>query len=130
MGESIVAELVAAGVEVHGVAGEHGGRPSGVASWNTCDLGSVEALDGALARIGAVVQHVFHCEPTTAAFGAVAFAARPLMPVGGSIVAVGSVEAGVDGFVHAHAGEFAGDQIRLVVAASDDALEAGALGLA
>ena len=127
---SVVEVLVAAGVEVHVVAGEHSARPVGVASWNTCDLGSVEALDGALARIGAVVQHVFHCVPTLAAFAAVAAGVRPLMPAGGSIVAVESADAAVSEFVRAHADEFAGDRILLVAATADDALHAGAPGLA
>ncbi|HEY1737882.1 MAG TPA: hypothetical protein VGI86_04195 [Acidimicrobiia bacterium] len=127
---AVIAALVEAGVEVHVVAGEHGARSGGVASWNVCDLGSVEALDGALARIGAVIQHVFHCEPTPAAFAAVAEGARPLMPVGGSIVAVDAREAGVDEFVRAHAGDFAGGNIHLLCATAGGALHAGALGLA
>jgi hypothetical protein len=73
---------------------------------------------------------VFQCEPTLGVFEAVAAAARPLMPVGGSIVAVDAPDTRVDEFVRAHEGEFAAERIRLVAAGVVDALEAGAPGLA
>ncbi len=124
--------LITAGVEVHVVAAG-GEQPwPGVASWNTCDLGSAEAIAEALGRIGSVVQHVFHCEPALDAFRAVALGARLLMPVGGSIVGAGRADPdpAVVAFVAEHAPDFAGAGIHLVTAAAGHALLAGLAGLA
>ena len=150
---SIERPLVAAGVEVHIVTNDPVDRPSrGVASYNVCDLGSVDAIAAAMRRIGAVVQNAFHVAVPIPghddrgeawhAFVPVANAVSLLMPTGGTIVGVGPADAIVDDFVREASPALAAKGIRLVTVPADDshrldfaglqqaALSAGVAGLA
>ena len=126
--ELLVAPLVDAGAEVHLIGVDAAGAVPGLASRTAVDVAATDQVEAALARVGAVVQHLFHWAATPAdsvAFGATARAVRPLMVVGGSIVAVRSDAGAGEVFVHEHASEFETDAIRLVVAGPGAALRAG-----
>ncbi len=126
--DKILVPLVEGGAEVHVIGAEPPSSVRGLASRTVCDVASADSVASALERVGAVVQHLFHCAvepPESVVFGAVALAVKPLMHLGGSIVAVRDESGVPDPFVRDHGPAFAADGIRLAIADPDDALRSG-----